>query len=202
MPGRLHTDLRLTPDRPALDERGSRAAPMTAPGIATAEEVPMAHVSVDRDTTVPPQAVIGALTDFSDARLALWPNIDRRYYKVHRVSGTSAEVTEGSRGVWERTLYDWSRPGTVRIDVRDSNAFRPGSYWIYAVEPRPEGGSHVHLEFLRTPRNVKGLLVSALLDLAGRKIFGDFLDETLRRLERRGGPEAHDEVAHPSPPPA
>ncbi len=145
----------------------------------------MAHVSTDQDTTVPPQAVIGALTDFSEARLQLWPNIDRKYYKVHQVSGTSADVTEGSRGVWERTHYDWSRPGIVQIEVQDSNAFRPGSFWLYSVRPRPEGGSHVHLEFLRRPRNARGLLLSALLSLAGRKIFGDFLGETLRRLERR-----------------
>ena len=122
---------------------------------------------------------------FSDKRLELWPNIDRKYYKVHQLTETSADVTEGSRGVWERTHYDWSTPGTVRIQVLDSNAFRPGSYWIYSVVPRPEGGSHVHLEFLRTPRNLKGLLLSALLNVAGRKIFGDFLDDTLHRLERR-----------------
>ena len=147
----------------------------------------MAHVSVDRDSTVPPQAVIGALTDFSDKRLALWPNIDRRYYEVHQLAGTSAEVTEGSRGVWERTRYDWSEPGTVRIQVQDSNTFRPGSYWIYRVERRPEGGSHVHLEFDRKPRTAKGLLLSALLSVAGRKIFGDFLGETLHRLEGASG---------------
>ena len=104
----------------------------------------MAHVSVDRDSTVPPQAVLGALADFSDRRLALWPNIDRRYYKVHQLAATSAEVTEGSRGVWERTRYDWSEPGTVRIQVQDSNTFRPGSYWIYKVERRPEGGNSKH----------------------------------------------------------
>ena len=159
----------------------------------------MAHVSVEMDSSVSPRTILGALTDFSEARLALWPNIDRKYYKVHRVAGTSAEVTEGSRGVWERTRYDWSSPGTVRIEVQDSNAFRPGSFWIYSVEPRPEGGSHVHLEFLRRARNAKGLLLSALLGVAGRKIFGDFLGETLRRLEARAPGTAS--TAPPSPAP-
>jgi hypothetical protein len=145
----------------------------------------MAHVVADKDTRVTPQEVIGALTDFSDRRLELWPNIDRKYYKVHQVSNTSADVTEGSRAIWERTHYDWSEPGKVRIRVEDSNAFRPGSYWIYSVEPRPDGGSHVHLEFLRTPRNAKGVVLSALFTVAGRKIFGHFLDDTLHRVERR-----------------
>jgi polyketide cyclase/dehydrase/lipid transport protein len=146
----------------------------------------MAHVSVDADTTVPAQMVLGALTDFSEGRVELWPNIDRKYYKVHDVGRTSAEVTEGSRGVWERTRYDWSEPGTVRIQVQDSNAFSPGSWWRYTAQSRPEGGSHVHLEFERRPRNVRGLLLSALLGVFGRRIFGTFLEETLRRLERRG----------------
>jgi hypothetical protein len=150
----------------------------------------MAHVTADKDTTVPAQAVIGALTDFSEKRIELWPNIDRKYYKVHEVRRASADVTEGSRGVWERTRYDWSEPGTVRIEVQDSNAFRPGSWWRYTIQPRPEGGSHVHLEFQRRPRNVKGLLLSVVLSVFGRKIFGSFLEETLRRLERRASPGA------------
>jgi polyketide cyclase/dehydrase/lipid transport protein len=150
------------------------------------QEIAMAHVSVDADTTVPAQMVLGALTDFSEGRVELWPNIDRKYYKVHDVGRTSAEVTEGSRGVWERTRYDWSEPGTVRIQVQDSNAFSPGSWWRYTAQSRPEGGSHVHLEFERRPRNVRGLLLSALLGVFGRRIFGTFLEETLRRLERRG----------------
>jgi hypothetical protein len=159
----------------------------------------MAHVSADVDTTVPAQAIIGALTDFSDKRIELWPNIDREYYEVHDVGRTSAEVTEGSRGVWERTRYDWSEPGTVRIQVQDSNAFRPGSWWVYDVQPRPEGGSHVHLEFQRRPRNARGLLLSALLSVFGRKIFGTFLEETLHRLERRG-PEGAGGTAQPRTP--
>jgi hypothetical protein len=159
----------------------------------------MAHVSVDKDSTVSPQAIVGALTDFSEKRLDLWPNIDRKYYQVHQLSRTSAEVTEGSRGVWERTRYDWSEPGTVRIQVQDSNAFRPGSYWVYSVQPRPQGGSHVHLEFQRTPRNAKGLALSALLSVAGRKIFGDFLDETLHRLEKRLPGGAGGTAQPPSP---
>jgi hypothetical protein len=146
----------------------------------------MAHVIVARDSSVPPEAILGALTDFSDRRVELWPNIDRAYYEVHDVARTSAEVTEGSRGVWERTRYDWSQPGTVRIEVKDSNAFRPGSWWLYTVQPRPDGGSRVRLEFERRPRNGRGALLSALLSVLGKRIFGTFLEETLRRLERPG----------------
>ena len=57
-----------------------------------------------------------------------------RFYQVHQLGETTAEVTEGSAfadGVWERARYDWSAPGTVRITVPDSNAFAPGGSWTY-----------------------------------------------------------------------
>jgi len=149
----------------------------------------MAHVVTDVDTTVSPERVIDALTDFSPRRFELWPNIDRNYYKVEDQAEQSAEVTEGSPfpggGVWERAHYDWSRPGTVRIDVQDSNAFAPGSFWEYQVTPREGGGSHVHMEFDRKPRNFRGYLVAGLLVLFGKQIFGKSLRETLKRVEKR-----------------
>jgi hypothetical protein len=156
-------------------------------------EESMAHVVADVDTTASPERVIAALTDFSPRRFELWPNVEPTYFKVENVGDISAEVTEGSKvfgGVWERGVYDWSRPGTVRIDVKDSNAFKPGSFWIYEVTPRPNGGSHVHMEFDRRPRNLKGYLVAGVLSLFGKKIFGDSMRETFRRVEKAEAPRA------------
>jgi hypothetical protein len=150
------------------------------------EEAHVAHVVVDIDTSASPERVLGAITDFSARRFELWPNVDRRYYKVESQSLSSAEVTEGSGvfgGVWERARYDWSRPGTVQIQVLDSNAFQPGSFWLYEVSPRSNGGAHVRMEFDRKPRNLKGSLLSALLGVAGKRIFTGQLRETLRRVE-------------------
>jgi hypothetical protein len=149
----------------------------------------MAHVVTELDTTASPDRVLRALTDFSPKRFELWPNVDRRYFKLESSGDTSAEVTEGSPvfgGVWERGRYDWSRPGTVRIDVKDSNAFKPGSFWVYEVTAKPGGGSHVHMEFDRRPRNLKGFLVGTALSLVGEKMFSKLLGETLRRLEATG----------------
>jgi Polyketide cyclase / dehydrase and lipid transport len=146
----------------------------------------MAHVVTDLDTTASPEQVLAALTDFSPRRFELWSNIDRDYFALGAIGQQSAEVTEGSPvfgGVWERGRYDWSRPDTVRIDVQDSNAFKPGSFWIYQVTPGQNGGSHVHMEFERRPRNFKGLLVGALLSLFGKKIFSKSLSDTLRKIE-------------------
>jgi hypothetical protein len=145
----------------------------------------MAHVTADRDTTASPERVIGALTDFSSKRLELWPNLDGKY-DLEATGAMSADVTEGSAafgGVWERSHYDWSRPGTVRIDVQESNAFQPGSYWLYQVTPTPGGGSHVHMEFDRRPANFKGHVLSSLFRVAGNQVFGKSLGETLHRIE-------------------
>jgi hypothetical protein len=148
----------------------------------------MAHVVTEMDTTASPERVIDALTDFSPRRLELWPNIDRKYYKVDAVGEQSADVTEGSPlfgGVWERGHYDWSQPGTVRIDVQESNAFRPGSFWLYQVTPGVNGGSHVHMEFDRRPRNFKGYVAGAVLSLFGSMFFKKALRQTLSRVEAR-----------------
>jgi hypothetical protein len=154
--------------------------------VVSTKEVTMAHVVAELDTKASPDTVIDALTDFSSRRFELWPDVDRKYFKVESAGAASADVTEGSAvlgGVWERGRYDWSRPGTVRIDVTDSNAFKPGSFWIYEVTPAPNGGSHVHMEFERRARNLKGLVLSALLGLVGNRIYGKRLGETLRRIE-------------------
>jgi hypothetical protein len=84
----------------------------------------MAHVVTEVDTTASPERVIGALTDFSSRRLELWPNIDRKYYKVAAREEKSAEVIEGSP-----------------VFGQDSNAFEPGSFWVYEVTAGANGGS-------------------------------------------------------------
>lgn len=158
----------------------------------------MAHVATDLDTKASPEAVMQALTDFSQRRFEIWPNIDRKFYKLDSADQTSAEVTEGSNSplgaVWEHAHYDWSRPGVVRIDVKDSNTFQPGSYWQYNVTRRPDGGSHVHMEFDRRPRNLRGQILSLLFNVGGKAVFTKSLGETLHRLETSsaGGQRAPD----------
>jgi len=144
----------------------------------------MARVSGEVMSSTPAEVVLRALTDFSPRRPELWPNIAPKYYQVHSVGTTEADVTEGSSafgGVWERTRYDWSEPGVVLIEVEDSNAFATGSWWRYQVEP-VGSGSRVRFQFDRRPKNLKGRIVSFLLALAGKRVFTKSLEETLRRL--------------------
>ena len=112
----------------------------------------MAHVVTDVDTSASPERVIAALTDFSPRRFELWPNVDRSYFKLGPVGEQSAEVTEGSPvfgGVWERGRYDWSRPGTVRIDdtiwrtptiVIPGSAFPQSGFYVLTFTSVQRGG--------------------------------------------------------------
>jgi Polyketide cyclase / dehydrase and lipid transport len=144
----------------------------------------MARVSGEVTSSTPSDVVLQALTDFGPRRPELWPNLSPRLYQVHSVGATEADVTEGTAvlgGVWERTHYDWSEPGVVLIEVEDSNAFAPGSWWRYQVEPAGSG-SRVRFQFDRRPKNLKGRIVSFLLALGGKRMFTRSLEETLRRL--------------------
>ncbi|HKF37890.1 MAG TPA: hypothetical protein VKB35_13430 [Ktedonobacteraceae bacterium] len=120
----------------------------------------MTNIHLTVTTPVAPERIVRAFTDFTPQRLRTFPNIDPRYYQVHAVGATSAEVTEGSAffgGVWERDHYDWSRPGE-------------------------HGGSRVDFTLHRVGKNLKGYALTTLLRVFGRRIFRQDLEQTLERL--------------------
>src|ERR1043166_582827 len=117
----------------------------------------MTTISFDLDTNLPPDRVIAALTDFSARRRDLFPSLDPASYRVNAQGDGWADVTEGrtmAGGIWERNRYEWTEPHTVRMKLINSNLFRPGSDWLYRVEPRGSG-SHVHFEVVRLPLSTK-----------------------------------------------
>ena len=88
----------------------------------------MATIRYSAEGTISPERFIAALTDFTDRRPALWPNLDTKFYRLHERGDTWAEVTEGTDvlgGVWARERYvdDQDRPrgrreGHPRDDAR------------------------------------------------------------------------------------
>ena len=111
------------------------------------------HLTVT--TLVAPERIVRAFTDFTPQRLRAFPNIDPRYYQVHAVGATSAEVTEGSAffgGVWERAHYDWTQPGDISITVH------------------------------RVGKNLKGRMLATMLRVFGRRISRQDLELTLKCL--------------------
>ena len=146
----------------------------------------MPRIEFDVTSGVSPDRFIAALTDFSPKRAEIWPNIDAEHLKVHEVGGDWADVTEGSSlagGVWERNRYDWSTPGTVRVETTESNTWRPGSSWLYEVEPDGTG-SHIKVTVDRRPATFRGRLVAVLLVVAGRTALRRATEQVLRKLEQ------------------
>ncbi len=145
----------------------------------------MASFNVSIDTPAEPKQVVDALIDFSDQRPDVWPGLARELYRVYSMGETTAEVQEGSSKpikVWARERYDWSTPGVVRWEVLESNFCNPGSYVEVRVRPGERGGSHVDLEWSRTPSNAKGRIAIAMMKVAGPSILRSYMTKTLGRL--------------------
>jgi len=146
----------------------------------------MPRIEFDLTTGVSPDRFVAALTDFSAARADIWPNIDAQHLKVHQLGADWADVTEGSSlagGVWERNRYDWSTTGTVRVETIESNTWRPGSFWLYRIEPT-DTGSHIQVTVDRRPSTLRGRLIAVLLVFAGRRALRGATQQVLQRLDR------------------
>ena len=143
------------------------------------------HVRYEFTTALPPDRVIAALTDFSERRPEIWPNLDPAQYEVHEVLATSALVTEGSRTprLWARERYDWSTPGRVSWRAEHSNFCAPGSGVVAAVSPHPDGGSHVTIDWDRRLTSVTGYLTALIVRVGKDRVVG--LQKALDRLAER-----------------
>jgi hypothetical protein len=147
----------------------------------------VAKIHYEADGAVTADRFIAALTDFSDRRPQLWPNLDAKYYTLHELGESWAEVTEGTDvlgGVWAREHYDWSQPGLVRLRLVEAVDFRPGTTIDYRVTARPDGGCHVAVDFQRIAVSPRGRLVGAIVQLTGKRRFTADLAVTLDRLAR------------------
>ena len=153
----------------------------------------MAKIHYEADGAIAPERFIEALTDFGPDRPALWPNLDTKFYQLHELGDTWAEVTEGTDilgGVWARERYDWSAPGIVRLTLIDAADFRPGTVTEYRVTAGADGGCHVAVDFQRIARSLRGRVVGMVVQLGGSRRFAADLRETLARLHARPGPTA------------
>lgn len=126
------------------------------------------------DTEVPPDLIRKALLDFSDRRPEIWPQLDKKTYKVHEVGDDWAELTEGSPfpKVWSREHYDWSHPTTITWTAVESNFCTPGSHISMDVTPTDNGGSRVVVTWDRTAANMKGRMNLAVIGLGGNRLLG------------------------------
>jgi hypothetical protein len=149
----------------------------------------VATIRVVSDTTVPPDRVLYAARDFTPRRAEIFPAVSIPKLEVHTKGETSADVSEGTRaGIgdnWERCDYDWSRPGSVKATVKESNVYAvPGSSWEIKATPK-DGGSHVEMLWVREfRRNARGRVFGTAFRLLGNRIFNKYGREILRNLEK------------------
>src|SRR6185369_14332492 len=101
--------------------------------------------------------------DFGPGRGELFGNSTDGYLKVHDQGPDHADVTEGSRGIWERLRYDWSDPHRVVMTTTDSNLWGGASSHTYTLTPRPDGTTDVDAVVVREGKNLKGKLVAVVV---------------------------------------
>jgi hypothetical protein len=142
-------------------------------------------------STLAPEAVMTALTDFGASRSQVWPNVDSAHFKVHGQGPGWAEVTEGSSvagGVWERERYSWdAATGTVAIETLDSNTWGPGSRWDYRLTAGAGGGTTIEVTVVRNGKGWKGRLLGVALSIAGASTLRSQMKQALDRISAAGG---------------
>jgi hypothetical protein len=142
-------------------------------------------------SSLAPEAVLTALTDFGPSRAEAWPNIDSAHFKVHDQGPGWAEVTEGSSvagGVWERERYSWdATTRTVAIETLDSNTWGPGSRWDYRLTPSSAGGTTIEVTVVRNGKGWKGRALGIARSLVGAGMLRSQMEKALARISSPGG---------------
>jgi len=134
-------------------------------------------------TPLPPDKVLDVLTDFSDRRPVIWPNIDHDHFRVHDQGPGWADVTEGNVLAWERNRYEWNAgAGEVTVSAVESDSWAPGSQWRYRLQPSAAGGTEVDVTVVRIGRGLRGKLLGALVSLFGVRRLRSDMEKVLARV--------------------
>lgn len=147
----------------------------------------MPTIHFHETTTLTPDQYIAGLTDFGPGRSQLFGNSADEYLKVHSRSGTQADVTEGSGGIWERLHYDWSDPSHVVLTTMDSNFWGGASGHTYTFRRRPDGMTEIDVDVVREGKNLKGRMLGLVLSIVGKRVLEPAFRNSVRVIEARNG---------------
>ena len=147
----------------------------------------MSTIHLHQTTTSTPEQYVAGLTDFGPGRSELFSNSADQYLKVHQRGRTSADVTEGSAGIWERLYYDWSDPNHVVLTTTDSNTWGGASGHTYTFTQRPEGTTEIDVAVVREGKNLKGRLLGVVLGTVGRSVLEKAFRNSVKAIEARNG---------------
>jgi hypothetical protein len=145
----------------------------------------MATLRLHETTTATPEQFVAAITDFGPGRSEIFGLSDDKYLKVHESGPTSADVTEGSNGIWERLRYDWSDPRRVTMTTTDSNTWGGASSHTYTLTPKPGGTTDVDVVVVRDGKNLKGRLIGLVIGAVGKGMLSKNLTKTVKAVEAR-----------------
>ena len=145
----------------------------------------MSTIRLHRTTILTPERYIAALTDFGPGRSHVFGNSADEYVELHHLGPTRAEVTEGSRGVWERLHYDWSNPNRVVLTTIDSNVWGGASGHTYSFTRRRDGMTDIDVVVVREGKNLKGRILGLVLGTIGRSVLEGAFENSVLAIERR-----------------
>jgi hypothetical protein len=154
----------------------------------------MARIQLKQTTTATPEQFIAGLTDFGPDRSKLFGNSADEYLKVHDQGPDQADVTEGSRGIWERLHYDWSDPNRVVMTTTDSNLWGGRSGHIYTFTRRPDGTTDVDAVVVREGKTLKGRMLGLVLGTVGKGVLEKAFRNTVKAIEDRNRQEVKGSV--------
>src|SRR5215475_3571818 len=147
----------------------------------------MSTLHFNETTSSTPEQFLAALTDFGPGRSELFGNSAADYLKVHEEGPNEADVTEGSKGVWERLHYDWSDPSRVVLTTTDSNVWGGRSGWTYTFEHQPDGRTEVDAEVVREGKNLKGHGLAFARSTGGSFLLEKLFSDTVKAIDARSG---------------
>lgn len=156
----------------------------------------MTTLHFHQTTTATPEQFVAGLTDFGPGRSEVFPNSADDYLVVHDRGPDWADVTEGSKGTWERLHYDWSDTKHVVLTTTDSNAWGGASGHTYNLTRTPDGTTDVELVSVRDGKNLKGRFFAVVFALVGKRVLGaafkNSVDAIGSRYARRSTGSASD----------
>ncbi len=147
----------------------------------------MTTIDLHQTTNLTPEQYVAGLTDFGPGRAKLFINSADEYLRVHQRSRTSADVTEGSGGIWERLHYDWSDPNNVVLTTTDSNTWGAASGHTYTFTRLPDGTTDIDVAVIREGKNLKGLLLGLVLGTIGKGVLEKAFTNSVKAIEARNG---------------
>src|SRR5215471_11160883 len=147
----------------------------------------MPTIHLHQTTTLTPEQYIAGLTDFGPGRSKLFGNSADAYLKVHHQGSKEADVTEGSRGIWERLHYDWSDPNHVVLKTTDSNVWGGNSGHNYNFKRNPNGTTDIDYVVVRDGKNLKGQFLGLVVGTIGKSVPEKAFVNSVKAIEARSG---------------